>query len=230
MNQRLTLVTPAGELLGKLEKMHTDIFAYLPKLWQNTTSRCRAVSFDPVAWQGIADRWEKTFQNMNLRLSIEFPRSQSAWQGVGLRFLNVLLMGCVVIFFVNRRMVRAERRGPCPRRPVPAFCAACCGSSRAGPARRVVRGTGQKCSGPAFVLGSILVIGGEMTLAWGMHCFILGKKMGLTPLWPMYLASSLGILISYPNLPTGILSLGWIAVGMLSLLILKELHARTARR
>ena len=65
-----------------------------------------------------------------------------------------------------------------------------------------------------------------MTLAWGMRCFILDKKMGLTPLWPMYLASSLGILISYPNLPGGILSLSWIAVGLVSLYILKELHAR----
>ncbi len=227
MNQRLTLeLTPAGELLGKLEKMHTDIFAYLPKLWQEYYFSVPSRFFDPVAWQGIADRWEKTFQNMNLRLSIEFPRSQSAWQGVGLRFLNVLLMGCVVIFFVNRRMDRAEKKGTNPT------------AARSGILRSLLwQFSGLALLGASFggqgemfrgllVLGSILVIGGEMTLAWGMRCFILGKKMGLTPLWPMYLASSLGILISYPNLPTGILSLGWIAVGMLSLLILKELHAR----
>lgn len=163
---------------------------------------------------------------MNLRMSIEFPRNPSAWKGVGLRFLNVLLLGCVVIFFVNRRMVRAEKKGTMPT------------AARSGILRSLLwQFTGLALVGASFgsqgelfrgllVLGSILVIGGEMTLAWGMRCFILDKKMGLTPLWPMYLASSLGILISYPNLPGGILSLSWIAVGLVSLYILKELHAR----
>ena len=145
---------------------------------------------------------------------------------MGLRFLNVLLLGCVVIFFVNRRMVRAEKKGTMPT------------AARSGILRSLLwQFTGLALVGASFgsqgelfrgllVLGSILVIGGEMTLAWGMRCFILDKKMGLTPLWPMYLASSLGILISYPNLPGGILSLSWIAVGLVSLYILKELHAR----
>lgn len=126
---------------------------------------------------------------------------------MGLRFLNVLLLGCVVIFFVNRRMVRAEKKGTMPT------------AARSGILRSLLwQFTGLALVGASFgsqgelfrgllVLGSILVIGGEMTLAWGMRCFILDKKMGLTPLWPMYLASSLGILISYPNLPGGILSL-----------------------
>ena len=163
---------------------------------------------------------------MTLRMSIEFPRNPSAWKGVGLRFLNVLLLGCVVIFFVNRRMVRAEKKGTMPT------------AARSGILRSLLwQFTGLALVGASFgsqgelfrgllVLGSILVIGGEMTLAWGMRCFILDKKMGLTPLWPMYLASSLGILISYPNLPGGILSLSWIAAGLVSLYILKELHAR----
>lgn len=103
---------------------------------------------------------------------------------MGLRFLNVLLLGCVVIFFVNRRMVRAEKKGTMPT------------AARSGILRSLLwQFTGLALVGASFgsqgelfrgllVLGSILVIGGEMTLAWGMRCFILDKKMGLTPLWP----------------------------------------------
>ncbi|MFQ9869140.1 MAG: mechanosensitive ion channel protein, partial [Bilophila wadsworthia] len=227
MDQRLTLeLSSATDLLGKIESMHTGVTGYLPDLWQTYYFSVPSRFFDPVAWEGITERWEKTLQNMNLRMSIEFPRNPSAWKGVGLRFLNVLLLGCVVIFFVNRRMVRAEKKGTMPT------------AARSGILRSLLwQFTGLALVGASFgsqgelfrgllVLGSILVIGGEMTLAWGMRCFILDKKMGLTPLWPMYLASSLGILISYPNLPGGILSLSWIAVGLVSLYILKELHAR----
>lgn len=225
MEQRLELeLTPASALLGKLDKMHVDVLAYLPSLWQSYYLSVPSRFFDPVAWQGIEDRWNKTLQNLSLRLSIEIPRSPGAWQGVGLRFLNVLLLGGVVIFFVNRRMVRAEKEGTLPA------------ESRSGILRSLLwqfSGLALFCAsfgsaGEQFrgllVIGSILVIGGEMTLAWGMRCLMLGRKMSLTPLWPMYLASSLGILLSYPNLPGAALSLGWIAVGLLSLLILKKVH------
>ncbi|MFR5646832.1 MAG: hypothetical protein ACLUDQ_10465 [Bilophila wadsworthia] len=132
MDQRLTLeLSSATDLLGKIESMHTGVTGYLPDLWQTYYFSVPSRFFDPVAWEGITERWEKTLQNMNLRMSIEFPRNPSAWKGVGLRFLNVLLLGCVVIFFVNRRMVRAERRAPCPRPPAPASCAASCGNSPA---------------------------------------------------------------------------------------------------
>ena len=227
MKQRLGIeLSPASELLTKLEKMNSDLLSYLPGLWQDYYFSVPSRFFDPVAWQGISDRWEKTLQNMNLRMSIEFPRSTAAWQGVGLRFLNVLLMGCVVIFFVNRRMVRAEKKGTMPT------------AARSGILRSLMwQFSGIALLGASFgtqgemfrgllVIGSILVIGGEMTLAWGMRCFILDRKMGLTPLWPMYFTSSLGILLCYPNLPGAILSLSWIAVGLISLLILREVHGR----
>lgn len=115
MDQRLTLeLSSATDLLGKIESMHTGVTGYLPDLWQTYYFSVPSRFFDPVAWEGITERWEKTLQNMNLRMSIEFPRNPSAWKGVGLRFLNVLLLGCVVIFFVNRRMVRAEKKGTMP--------------------------------------------------------------------------------------------------------------------
>ncbi len=227
MKKRLDLeISPAAELLAKLEKMDGDMLSYLPSLWQNYYFSVPSRFFDPVAWQNISERWEKTFQNINLRLSTELPRGSDAWQAVGLRFLNVLLMGCVVIYFVNRRMRRAEKNGTMPP------------AARSGILRSLLwQFSGIALLGASFgtqgemfrvllVAGSILVIGGEMTLAWGMRCFILDRKMGLTPLWPMYLTSSLGILLCYPNLPGGILSLSWIAVGLLSLFILKEVHGR----
>ncbi len=225
MDQRLELeLTPADILLGKLDKMHAEVAAYLPGLWQRYYLSVPSRFFDPVAWDGIADRWNKTLQNMGLRLSIDVPRSPGAWQGVGLRFLNVLLLGGVIIFFVNRRMIRAEKEGTLPADSRPGilrsllwqfsglalFCAS-------------FGGDGEQFRG-LLVIGGILVIGGEMTLAWAMRCLMLGQKMGLTPLWPMYLASSLGILLSYPNLPGAALSLGWITVGLLSLFILKKVH------
>ena len=94
MDQRLDLeLTPADLLLGKLDKMHAEVAAYLPGLWQRYYLSVPSRFFDPVAWDGIADRWNKTLQNMGLRLSIDVPRGPGAWQGVGLRFLNVLLLG-----------------------------------------------------------------------------------------------------------------------------------------
>lgn len=138
---------------------------------------------------------------MNLRMSIEIPRNPSAWKGVGLRFLNVLLLGCVAVFFVNRRMVRAEKNGTMPT------------AARSGILRSLLwQFSGLALVGASFgsqgelfrgllVLGSILVIGGEMTLAWGMRCFILGKKMGPTPLWPMYLASTSASCSAIPTCP-----------------------------
>ncbi|MBO4311609.1 MAG: mechanosensitive ion channel [Desulfovibrionaceae bacterium] len=217
-------LAPATPLLDMLDKLHTRIGEILPGLWMDAYFSVPSRFFDPDAWQDIGERWRKTVQNLILRLSIEVPRNVKAWQGVGLRFLNVLILGAVLIFFVNRNMRVAEARG-----------------SISSTARRGIlhslwwQFAGLALLGAAFntkgenfrailTLGSIFVISGEMTLAWGLRCVPLGRSMGITPLWPVYITSGMGILLCYPNLPEVILSLCWIIVSIASLLVLKQVH------
>lgn len=214
-------LTPATELLQQLNKMHTDIVAYLPSLWQRYYLDVPSRFFDPVAWQGITERWSRAQQNILLRWSMELPGTSLGWQAMGLRFLNVLVLGCAILFFANKRMLRSEQKGSLPP------------AARFGILRSVLwiwiglalLGAAFSSQGEQFrvimILGSLFVISGEMAFAWGLRCLVLGKKMGITPLWPLGVSSTVGILLSYPDLPGGILSLSWILAGLFSLGMLR---------
>ncbi len=215
---------PATPLLDMLDKLHEHIEKILPDLWMDAYFSVPSRFFDPDAWQNIGERWRKTVQNLNLRLSTEVPRNLKAWQGVWLRFFNVLILGAVLIFFINRNMKIAETRGNIPS------------TARRGILRSLwwqfaglaLLGAAFNSQGENFrailTLGSIFVIAGEMTLAWGLRCVPLGRSMGITPLWPVYITSGMGILLCYPNLPAVILSLCWIIISVASLLVLKRIH------
>lgn len=107
MDQRLTLeLSSATDLLGKIESMHTGVTGYLPDLWQTYYFSVPSRFFDPVAWEGITERWEKTLQNMNLRMSIEFPRNPSAWEGRGAAVPQRAASG------LRRHLLRQPPHGP----------------------------------------------------------------------------------------------------------------------
>lgn len=225
INNRLDqALEPAQTLLSSLNKMHTEITAYIPSLWQTHYLSMPSRFFEPEAWKNIQDRWEKSLQNFALRMNTEFPRTQNAWQALGLRFANVLLLGLIILFFTNRRLRRSEQRG----------------NLKPEARRRILAGLFAQFAGLALLaasfsaqgehfrglltLGSLVVIAGEMSLAWILRRLSLEKADKITPLWPVYITSCAAVIICYPQFPIAVLSLTWIVLGLLFTLMLRRIN------
>ena len=225
INNRLThALEPAGRLLSSLDKMHTEITAYIPSLWQTHYLSMPSRFFEPEAWKDIQERWEKSLQNFTLRINTEFPRTPNAWQALGLRFANVLLLGLLILFFTNRRLRLSEQRG----------------NMKPEARRRILAGLFAQFAGLALLaasfsaqgehfrglltLGGLFVIAGEMSLAWILRRLSLETPRKLTPLWPIYITSCAAVIICYPQFPIAILSLSWIVLGLFFTLMLRRIN------
>ena len=225
INTRLTqALEPADRLLASLDKMHTEINAYIPSLWQTHYLSMPSRFFEPEAWKDIQGRWEKSLQNFSLRMNTEFPRTQTAWQALGLRFVNVLLLGLLILFFTNRRLRLSEQRG----------------NMKPEARRRILAGLFAQFTGLALLaasfsaqgehfrglltLGSLFVIAGEMSLAWILRRLSIEKASKLTPLWPVYITSCSAVIICYPQFPIAVLSLSWIVLGLFFTLMLRRIN------
>lgn len=198
-------IAPGTALLESLTQMHSEIGGYLPGLWKKYYFSAPIRFFDPGAWRGIQDAWEKTLQNWALRLTVDMPHTAAGWQEMGLRFLNVFIFGLIVIFFAGK----ALRKRMEPKKAdhilvsglgwVSVGLAIIAGAN--GPNGEVYRGI--------LRLGSLFVIWGEMALAWDMRCLVLSRPLSHTPLWPLFLSVATGTIASYPDLPAPILSVVW---------------------
>ena len=224
INNRLgQALEPAEGLLSSLDKMHTEIAAYIPSLWQTHYLSMPSRFFEPEAWKNIQERWEKSLQNFSLRMNTEFPRTPNAWQALALRFANVLLLGLLILFFTNRRLRLSEQRG----------------NMKPEARRRILAGLFAQFAGLALLaasfsaqgehfrglltLGSLFVIAGEMSLAWILRRLSLEDSSKLTPLWPLYVTSCAAVIICYPQFPIAVLSSSWIVLGLLFTLMLRRI-------
>lgn len=201
---------PALSLQKKLTTMHSAIGEYLPQLWGDYYFSAPMRFFEPRVWRGIGEDWEKTLQNWNLRYSVDLPRTVASWQDMGLRFINVFVCGVIVLFFV-RKGIKNKLDPSIVRRILYAslsyiFVGLALIAAAYGSKGEVFRSI--------LILGSLLVIWGEMALAWNMRCMALKREMSVTPLWPIFLSVVLGTLMSYPDLPMPILSVAWIVVNL----------------
>lgn len=218
VEKKLTSVTsklakgmePALVLQQKLVKMHTDIEQYLPSLWGTYYFSSPMRFFEPGVWKGIGESWEKTMQNWSLRQSVDSPRTVASWQEMGLRFMNVFVCGIVLLAFA-RKAIKGKLEARAVRHILFAglswvFVGLALIAAAYGSKGEVYRGI--------LMLGSLLVIWGEMALAWDMRCLTLKRALSVTPLWPIFLSVVLGTLISYPDLPMPILSVAWVVVNL----------------
>lgn len=220
-------LAPAAILLGNLDKMHTGITDFVPVLWQKRYLTPPSRFFDPVIWRKAGEHWEKTRQNLQLRMSVEMPRDADAWRGLGLRFCNVLLAGGIALFFLHRRMLRNASWSGLP-----------------GAARfRIVRGVLWCLSGLAlstaafgsqgeqyrlvYTFGSLWLIWGEMLTAWGLRCLSLKGTTPFMPLWPLYAASAAGVALAYPEMPEATTAIGWVAVCLVMLRLMRRRNEAT---
>ena len=212
-------LAPADDLQGRLDKMHTQIGAYLPSLWKRYYLDMPSRFFDPAVWQNSAALWNKTLNNMALRLSIEMPHTKTSWQGFGLRFLNIFLVGSIVVFFAHRYL-RAHCTADTPRAAKNTFrclLTLLLGLSMLGAAV----GTGGEMFRSLMVLGSLIFISGEIGLAWEVRRLALKNDTTGQPLWPLYLTTLFGTALSYPDLPDGILCLSWLIFSAVLLVMLR---------
>ncbi|MDR2727327.1 MAG: mechanosensitive ion channel, partial [Deltaproteobacteria bacterium] len=208
----------ALRLADRLDSLRGDTLAVLPKAWLDHYLAAPSRFFDPAAWQDMGARFSRIMRNATLRLSVEVPRSATAWQGVVLRALNVLLIGGAALFFVNRRLCRNRARlGDEPD------------LARRGIMRGlfwVLLGLAVLCASigsrseiywALLVSGGLIAMWGEVALAWDVRCLILNRRAGTSPLWPLYALPAVGILFSFSNLPGAVLSLCWLAAGFTAL-------------
>jgi len=214
-------------LLERLDSMRDSIMAILPKVWVDHYLAVPSRFFDPAAWQGMGGRLSKTMQNMALRLSVEMPRSASAWQSFALRALNLLLLGGAALFFINLRLSRSQGRlGDEPdlaRRGIMRSLLWVLGGLAVLGASI---GSRSELYWALLLCGSLITMWGEVALAWDMRCLTLNRRMGTSPLWPLYALPAVGFLLSFPNLPNAVLSLCWLAVGLAAFRLDREILRR----
>lgn len=235
------LVQPIA-LREKIGKATARIEAYLPGLWTKQYLTPPVRYTDKTQWADLGVQLADMGQNFALRIDMEVPTSAGGWIGVGGRFATVLLFGSLLALFLRRRWKNRQSLADTDTTENGTAAASATKESAeqndepghvsvsifytsvpwllTGIALVVtaVTATPDKVYHGLLASGNLLLIVGQVSLAWGMRqnrCELCPK---LSPFWPLCLATLTGYVLLYPGLPVNLQAAIWLGTLVLALL------------
>ena len=246
------LVQPTT-LRDKITKANKDIDGYLPVLWQQQYLLPPVRYTDAALWADMPVKLTAMVQNFNLRLGLEIPQTQAAWNVAIARFLTIFLFGGVLAFFLRSRWMRrknavstapnggnagASTDSPDPNGqngqddqngqdedypetvvPLSVFYTSV-PWLLAGVALTATAVTSSQSTvyQGLLAMGNLLLIVGQITLAWGLRHHLCELCPRLSPFWPLCLTTLAGYVLLYPELPVNLMAAIWFGILVLALL------------
>ena len=220
------------EISTKLQKATTDITGYLPVLWQQQYLLPPVRYTDPALWTDMSLKMASTIQNFTLRIGLEVPQARAGWASVGGRFVTVLLFGSLLALFLRRRWKRKnakdeeaplldEEGKPVVRMSI--FYTSVpwllCGVALVVAALTSSNDTVYQ---GLLAAGNLLLIVGQISLAWGLRHGLCERCPRLSPFWPLCVTTLAGYLLLYPGFPVVVVASAWFVMVALSLLWQKQ--------
>ena len=232
----------AETLHGKITKATTSIEAHLPELWRKQYLTPPERYTDKVNWKDLNVQLADMGHNFSLRLDMEIPMNRAAWMAVLGRFFTVLLFGSLLALFLRRRWKRraAEQAEDSDANSAATPSAEDAAEENGEESGRVpvsifytsvpwlltglalvvaaVSATPDGVYHGLLAIGNLLLIIGQISLAWGLRhnrCELCPKH---SPYWPLCFTTLAGYILLYPELPPLFLAAAWVVVLVLALL------------
>lgn len=237
------LVQPTT-LREKVSRATTNIEAYLPGLWKQQYINTPTRYTDKAQWEEMRVKLADMAHNFALRLDMEIPTSAAGWTAVCGRFATVLIFGSLLALLLRRRWKRRQGMDETSAENGTTSAAAASATAENGEQDdatghvpvsifytsvpwlligvalviTAVSATPDKVYHGLLAVGNLMLIVGQISLAWGMrqnHCELCPK---LSPFWPMCLTTLTGYILLYPELPVSLQAGIWLGVLVLAIL------------
>lgn len=214
-----TLAGPQA-LLDKVTGANRTLEVDLPALWEQQYLMPPLRQTYMELWGDMGLKLKEAAHHFALRLDMEVPQSAAAWGRVGLRFATVLFFGLLLVGLLRRKAANAKAaEGVTSQSALPpgalhtsVFCLLTGAAVVVG-----AIATAQVYQG-LLALGSILLIAGQVSLAWALRRPLCAACPARSPLWPLCVTSLAGYILLYPALPLPLLAFIWMGVLVLALL------------
>lgn len=233
----------ADTLQTKIRSATTRIDAYLPELWRKRYLTPPERYTDARSWKDLNVQIATMLHNFSLRIDMEIPQTRAGWMAVGGRFTIVMLFGSLLALVLRRRWRRnAEQNQAHP--PAATTAQGSANGSTAGedesetervPVSIFYTSVPWLLTGLGLVvaaltatpdgvyhgllaIGNLLLIIGQISLAWGLRHTRCELCPRLSPYWPLCFITLAGYILLYPELPVVIMASIWLGVLLLGLL------------
>ena len=208
-------MTQGNLTLEKANKAVKDIDVYMPSLWAKQYLMPPVRYIDEEYWGNLRAKITEMGITFTLRLAMEVPQSRQAWIAAGLRLGTVLLFGGLLSLVAYRRLRRSENtesfshifQTSVPWLLVGLGLVVASLSSSGGTVYRTV-----------LSLGNMLLIVGQISLAWDLRRINAPDMPRNSPFWLLCAPTLVGYVLMYPEMPLVLLASGWALVLVLALI------------
>ena len=221
---RLALaLDPAKNLQSKLDVAIKQLGEQLPGLWQSFYLTPSSTLFDLELWQNSIGQVTNWSNAATLVMSIELPKSIQNWGTFLLRFAFIWLP-CIAMVGYLRYRRKKKNEGELNRHyqtifsfglPLLVTGMAICFASWSNNG-----GVYQSL----FLLGNLVWLWGVMSLGWSLRSLELALDNTKSPLTPLFVPATCGIILLFLNPPPLTLSLSWLLI--LALLLLYRVRTK----
>lgn len=207
---RLDAALTQGELLLEKSRAAAEkIDAQLPKLWRGQYLMPPVRYLDAAGWTELSAHIAGMFADITLRMSMEIPQTWDAWGAAAMRFLTMLLFGGLLATVAWRKLPVRQTAESFPhvfKTSVPWLLTgiALLAAATAGGGDNIYRGL--------LSLGNVLLIIGQISLAWDLRRISTRDLPQRSPYWSLCAPTLAGYILMYPDLPANLLALSWALV------------------
>lgn len=214
-------MTPGKGLEERINKALAGIDEELPHLWQRQYVTPPVRYLDNANWDDMTLKLASMTQTFSLRMVMEFPQTQGAWEAAGMRFITILLFGTMLTVFAYRKLRNKESgetflhifKTSMPWLLV-GLSLLVASVSSGGTVYRAL-----------LSLGNLLLIVGQISLAWDLRRIDRSDIPKRSPYWSLCMPTLVGYVLIYPDMPINILAASWAAV-LVAALIWHRLYRR----
>lgn len=224
LRSKLSLaLDPSRSLQSKLDMAIKQLGEQLPGLWQSFYLTPSSTLFDLELWQGTVGQFVNWSNAATLAMSVELPKSVQSWSIFLLRFAFIWLP-CIALVGYLRHRKKMKTEGGLNRHYQNLFT---CGLPLLVTGLALCFASWSNNGGvyqSLFLLGNLFWLWGVMSLSWSLRSLELGLDGARSPLTPLFVPASCGIILLFLNPPPLLLSISWILI--LAILLIYRIRTK----
>ena len=216
---------PSKALLIKITEASANIEKILPELWQQQYFAPPLSQTYVELWSGMGLKLEEMGNNFALRINMELPHNAREWKTVGTRFFTVLFFGFALTVLLRLRILKRQRENTVANLLPASTFYGCVPWLLLGAALVAGATASTQVYQALLALGNLLLVVGQVSLAWALRHTRKENCPKFSPLWPLCATTIVGYLLLYPALPVALLALIW-SIALVGALIWQRFHRK----
>lgn len=218
-----SMLAPSVTLLDQADKYTDNISTQLPILWKAHYIAAPISYVDEINHESLNEKIQEAIKTSRLRMFMEIPQNEEDWSIAAARFIMMLGVLGILSFLGYRALLHYELGDTLKHifySSMPWIIVGCSFLAASIISRH------QYAYNGLLNIGNIVLIIGQISLAWDLRRIHNTRAPKVSPLWPLCVPMLLGYELLYYDIPLVLLACAWMLV-LIASLVWQYVRTRT---